>query len=92
VGAVHGIQAKLAIGAVNDPLEHEADSVVNQVMQTPDPDLSVRASSPLISHACDACEEETLQAGDATWPFYTSGGYLAEYIPDSKPCPNFVWG
>jgi len=34
------MQRKLAIGAVNDPLEHEADRVADQVMRTPD-----RASS-----------------------------------------------
>src|SRR6202042_397987 len=30
------MQAKLTIGDVNDPLEHEADRIANQVMHTPD--------------------------------------------------------
>src|SRR5215204_5977850 len=35
------LQRKLAIGQVNDPLEHEADRVADQVMRTPASDLSV---------------------------------------------------
>ncbi len=31
------LQKKLAIGAVNDPLEHEADRVADRVMRMPDP-------------------------------------------------------
>jgi Domain of unknown function (DUF4157) len=31
------LQRKLAIGAVNDPLEHEADRVADRVMRMPDP-------------------------------------------------------
>src|SRR5690242_9722853 len=32
------IQRKLAIGAVDDPLEHEADWVAEQVMRVPEPE------------------------------------------------------
>ena len=31
------IQAKLKVGAVDDPLEHEADRVADQVIRMPDP-------------------------------------------------------
>ena len=34
------IQAKLMVGAVNDPLEHEADRVAEQVMRMPEPRIS----------------------------------------------------
>ena len=52
------LQPKLAIGAVNDPLEHEADRVADQVMRMPDPDLSIAAARPHLSRKCAACEEK----------------------------------
>ncbi len=61
------IQAKLAVGAVDDPLEHEADRVADQVMRMPDPALVVSSAPPQISRKCAACEEEekTLQTKSA---------------------------
>ena len=52
------IQAKLVVGSVDDPLEREADRVADQVMRTPDPDLSVSPLPPQISRKCAAWEEE----------------------------------
>jgi hypothetical protein len=52
------IQPKLLIGAVDDPLEHEADEAADQVMRMPDPDMSVAAAPPQVSRKCAACEEE----------------------------------
>jgi hypothetical protein len=52
------IQPKLAVGAVDDPLEREADHVADQVMRMPDPDVSVATTRPQISRKCAACEEE----------------------------------
>ena len=52
------LQAKLTIGAVDDPLEHEADAVAEQVMRMPDPTVVGLASPPRISRKCAACEEE----------------------------------
>ena len=40
------IQAKLAVGSVDDPLEHEADRVADQVMRMPDADLAIGTSPP----------------------------------------------
>jgi hypothetical protein len=58
------LQARLTIGAVDDPLEHEADAVAEQVMRAPDP-----ASGPVetrLSRKCDTCEaEEKVQAKPA---------------------------
>ncbi len=50
--------AKLTIGAVNHPLEHEADAVSKIVMRTPDSALSVSAAPLQASRKCAACEEE----------------------------------
>jgi hypothetical protein len=56
------LQAKLKIGAVDDPLEHEADRVADQVMRMPGPEVSIAAAPPQVSRKCDACaEEEKLQ-------------------------------
>ena len=58
------MQPKLVIGEVNDPLEHEADRIADQVMRMPAP---VRADGgATLQPQCAACEEaepsETLQA------------------------------
>ena len=52
------IQAKLEVGAVNDPLEHEADRVADQVMRMPAPEVFAASAPPQISRKCAACEEE----------------------------------
>jgi hypothetical protein len=52
------IQPKLKIGAVNDPLEDEADAVADAVMRMPDPSLFIASAPPQISRKCAACEEE----------------------------------
>jgi hypothetical protein len=52
------LQAKLAIGAVNDPLEQEADRIANQLMRMPAPELSIASAPAQISRKCAACEEE----------------------------------
>lgn len=51
------LQAKLEVGGVDDPLEHEADRVADQVMRMPDPGVSATAP-PQVSRKCAACEEE----------------------------------
>jgi hypothetical protein len=53
----HILKPKLALGEVNDPLEHEADRVAEQVMRTPDPEFSIANASPQLSHRCSACGE-----------------------------------
>lgn len=52
------LQAKLTVGAVNDPLEREADALADRVMRMADPAPGVSASPPRISRKCAACEEE----------------------------------
>ena len=44
--------------AVDDPLEHEADRVADQVMRMPVPGSAIRSAPPQVSRKCDACEEE----------------------------------
>lgn len=52
------LQCKLTIGAVNDPLEAEADQVAEQVMRMPDPGVSVSSRPLQVSRKCAACEKE----------------------------------
>jgi hypothetical protein len=52
------LQAKLKVGAVDDPLEHEADRGAEQVMRMPAPDAPITSTPPQISRKCAACEEE----------------------------------
>jgi len=57
------LQAKLRIGAVNDPLEREADAAADHVVRMADR-VPVRiVAPPMLSRRCDACgdEERTVQ-------------------------------
>jgi hypothetical protein len=66
------LQPKLAIGAVNDPLEQEADRIADQVMRMPTPDLSIAASSAQL----------TLQkAAVPSWDF----GKISIFPPSQQP-------
>ena len=50
------------IGAVDDPLEHEADRAADPVMRIRGPDLSVSPAPPQVSSNGDTCEEaQTIQ-------------------------------
>jgi hypothetical protein len=49
------IQPKLTIGDVNDPLEHEADRVADQVIRMPNPGPYITDAPPQISRKRDAC-------------------------------------
>jgi len=50
------MQAKLVVGQVNDPFEHEADHAAEQVMRMSAP--SPRANGLALQRKCAACEEE----------------------------------
>jgi hypothetical protein len=52
------VQTKLMVGAVNDPLEHEADRIADQVMRMPAPSLAPSSTPIGVSRKCAACEEE----------------------------------
>jgi hypothetical protein len=52
------LQAKLTIGATDDPLEREADSVAAHVMRMPASAPATISAPPRISRKCDSCEEE----------------------------------
>lgn len=56
------MQPKLVVGEVNDPLEHEADRVADQVLRTSDPEHSIATAPTQLSGKCAACEEEEAQA------------------------------
>jgi hypothetical protein len=53
------IQPKLEVSAGDDPLEHEADRVANQVMRMPDQEVSVKSvPSPQLHRKCAECGKE----------------------------------
>jgi hypothetical protein len=66
------IQAKLEVGAVDDPLEHEADRVAEQVIRMPAPEVSVAAAPPQVSRKCAECEEEEKLQRKSAGPQATS--------------------
>jgi hypothetical protein len=55
------LQRKLVIGPVNDPLEHEADRVAEQVMRMPAPETALTSAPLQISRKCAECEAEEEQ-------------------------------
>jgi hypothetical protein len=53
----HGVvQPKLLVGAVDDPLEREADAVADAALRRPDPVPSVSAARTQVSRKCTECE------------------------------------
>ena len=60
------LQPNLAIGSVDDPLEHEADRVADHVIGIADPGAAMTPAPPQVSRKCAACgEEEKLQKSEA---------------------------
>jgi len=57
--AAPAVQFKLAIGAINDPLEHEADAMADKVMRMPVAAFSISSGGgKAIQRKCTDCEEE----------------------------------
>lgn len=52
------IQAKLAVGAPNDPFEREADAVADRVMRMPEPQVQRACAACASGAPCTECEEE----------------------------------
>jgi len=72
------IQPKLVVGQANDPLEHEADRVAEQVMRMPYPGPAISTAGLRLSRACGACEEKLQR--DAVSPT----------APNSQEAPSIV--
>ncbi len=84
------IQAKLRIGAVNDPLEHEADRVADQVMRMPVPGLSVAAAAGGILRRKCACGnhigvgEECAECGKEKNSLQRKADNVSDTAPDIR--------
>jgi len=52
------LQPRLTVGAVNDPLEAEADRAADTVMRMGTPLAGLNMSPPVLSRKCAACEDE----------------------------------
>jgi hypothetical protein len=54
------IQAKLSIGTIDDPMEHEADAIADRVMRMPEPSFSAAyaGGDQAVQRKCSHCEEE----------------------------------
>jgi hypothetical protein len=92
------IQAKLEVGAVNDPLEHEADRVADRVMRMPEPQAvpapeafgrtegMQRACS--CGGECDECKKE--QDGQPAKVQLKSAGSASEGLKEAPPIVHDV--
>jgi hypothetical protein len=61
------VQPKLSVGQVNDPLEHEADRIADQVMRMPDAAVAVMNSATtagMVQRVCAGCDEEVQRKSD----------------------------
>ncbi len=76
----HILQRKLAVGAVDDPLEHEADAMADRVMRMPE--------THFVQRKCAGCEDEEKQvqrkplAADIT-PFIQRKGGEGAVVSDA---------
>jgi len=72
------LQGKLAVGPVDDPLEHAADATAERGMRMPEP-APLSQSSPLqVGRKCAACEEE-VTTGKTGAPLADKGPWLAAF-------------
>ena len=84
------VQGQLVIGAVNDPLEQEADRVADQVIHMPalaaQPAL---AAPPQISRRCAACEEkEEKRLHTLATPFHKPASDVPRVVHDVLRSPG----
>jgi Domain of unknown function (DUF4157) len=94
------MQLKLAIGSVDDPLEHEAARVAEQVMRMPDPDFSTADLSSQLNRKRSVCAE-----GESGWglqaeraePAFVGGAQSPAIQPlsgqasgETEPAPSSV--
>jgi hypothetical protein len=83
------LQCKLQIGAVNDPLEAEADRVAEQVMRMPDPALSPKGAPQVLRRKCAACEdEEAATLHRKSKPDSQSEGYATASVDEVLRSPG----
>lgn len=83
------LQPKLHIGAVDDPLEREADRMADRVMRMPEPGVSVATTPEQISRKCAACQQEdenTLQAKPSQSP--SRAGEVPLIVHDALRAPG----
>jgi hypothetical protein len=72
------LQRKLASGQVNDPLEHEADRVAEQVVRMSAPTHSIAPGQPQLSRKCacgGTCPKCTEEEGNLEPPQMKNAGY-----------------
>jgi hypothetical protein len=72
------LQAKRTIGAIDDPLEREADAAADKVMRMPDPQANPSAQ-PTLHRRCSDCEGPQRAATDGAM----AGGEAAPPIVDA---------
>jgi len=90
--AVSGVmQPKLAIGRVDDPLEHEADRVAELVMRKPDPATSIRLQAKLgIGAVDDPLEHEADRVADQVMRMPEPTAAAAMPLPSNGASPTPV--
>jgi Domain of unknown function (DUF4157) len=82
------IQAKLTVGQTDDPLEHEADRLAEQIMPTPDSGISVSPAQHGIRRKCTACEEEDVLQRKAVGGLTAGGREAPESIYKALSAPG----
>jgi hypothetical protein len=58
--SITAIQPKLSIGAVNDPLEYEADAMADKVMSMQEVPVVASSGAGGIQRKCAGCEEKRI--------------------------------
>ena len=82
--ADQAVQAKLKIGAIDDPLEHEADRVAEAVLASAPVPAPSRAPG-LLQRKCPACEEEEKQQHETVRRAAMPGSGMAQSSCQNGP-------
>ncbi len=81
------IQYRLTVGAVDDPLEREADAMAEQVMRMPDTSFTRMSTTAHIQRKCSACEEKQLyRKAESFGVQYNYTGHSAQQTTIQRKC------
>jgi len=81
------LQTKLAIGAVDDPLEREADMVAEKVMRMEAAPARISAAAPQIARKCEECKkhEEEEKLHERSGPEAAGNARETKQEPQARP-------
>ena len=87
-GDIPLLQRKLSVGSVDDPLEHEADTVAERVMRMAAPPIEGRSAADVAMRKCAECKDEEDEHEIARKAFSADRSTPAEVPPSVQMTLN----